>query len=100
MFINYFICNNIMGKQFIDNYTYLHFAVGIVAYFWNISLLNWFILHSIFEYLENTKIGMNFINKNITFWPGGKLYPVSIINNIGDTCGAMIGWISAYYINN
>jgi len=29
-----------MGKYFFDQYTILHFAVGIIAYFWNVSLLN------------------------------------------------------------
>ena len=54
-----------MGYQYFDKYTYLHFAVGIVAYFWNISLINWVILHTIFEVLENTQMGMNIINKYI-----------------------------------
>jgi hypothetical protein len=88
-----------MGKRFLDQYTYLHFAVGIVVYFWNISLLNWIILHTIFEFLENTKIGMKLIN-NLPFWPGGKPESDSIINNIGDTIGAILGWISAYLLDN
>ena len=41
-----------MGYQLFDKYTYLHFAMGIVAYFWNI-------LHTIFEIVENTQMGMN-----------------------------------------
>jgi hypothetical protein len=28
-----------MGQQFIDQYLLLHFAVGIVAYFWNIDMI-------------------------------------------------------------
>ena len=46
-----------MGNLFIDQYTYLHFASGIIAYFWNISFKNWIMLHTIFELLENTIIG-------------------------------------------
>jgi hypothetical protein len=88
-----------MGYRYFDQYTYLHFAVGIVVYFWNISLINWLILHTIFEFLENTQIGMNIINKYIVFWPGGKLKSDSIINNIGDTFGAVLGWLSAYYLD-
>jgi hypothetical protein len=38
-----------MGFQFFDQYTYLHFAVGIIVYFWNISLLKWVIFHTVFE---------------------------------------------------
>lgn len=88
-----------MGTRFLDQYTYLHFAVGIIVYFWNISLLNWIILHTIFEFLENTKTGMKLIN-NLPFWPGGKPASDSIINNIGDTVGAIIGWGSAYFLDN
>ena len=88
-----------MGEQIFDRYTYLHFAVGIIAYFWNISFTNWLILHTIFEYFENTHIGMNIINKYITFWPGGKSKHDNIINNIGDSFGTMIGWLSAYCID-
>jgi hypothetical protein len=88
-----------MGYRYFDKYTYLHFAVGIVAYFWNISLTNWVILHTIFEFLENTQMGMHIINQYIVFWPGGKEHPDSIINNVGDTAGAVLGWLSAYYLD-
>jgi hypothetical protein len=88
-----------MGYQLFDKYTYLHFAMGIVAYFWNISLPNWLILHTIFEIVENTQTGMNIINKYIVFWPGGKQNADSIINNVGDTLGAALGWLSAYYLD-
>ena len=102
IFINLLIIliNNIMGNKFFDQYTYLHFAVGIVVYFWNISFINWIILHTIFEILENTKFGMKIINKYMIFWPGGKPKADNILNNIGDTFGAIIGWLSAYYLDN
>ena len=88
-----------MGFQFFDQYTYLHFAVGIIVYFWNISLLNWVIFHTVFEILENTQMGLNIINQYIVFWPGGKQKSDTIINNIGDTVGAVLGWLSAYYLD-
>lgn len=88
-----------MGNRLFDQYTYLHFAFGIVVYFWNISLVFWLILHTIFEIVENTPYGMAFINKYVTWWPGGKPRPDAIINSVGDTIGAIIGWVSAYYID-
>tara|TARA_B110000483_G_C18206952_1_gene548342 strand:- start:9687 stop:10004 length:318 start_codon:yes stop_codon:yes gene_type:complete len=88
-----------MGKQIFDQFTYLHFASGIVAYFWNISILNWLILHSIFEFLENTKFGMNFINKYLFVWPGGKSQVDALSNILGDTIGTLLGWLSAYYLD-
>jgi hypothetical protein len=87
-----------MGYQLFDKYTYLHFAMGIVAYFWNISLPNWIILHTIFEIVENTQMGMNIITNYIVLWPGGKQHSDAIINNVGDTLGAILGWLSAYYL--
>ena len=88
-----------MGNRYFDQYTYLHFAVGIIVYFWNISLVNWVILHTIFEFLENTQMGVNIINNYIVFWPGGKSKSDTIINSIGDTFGAILGWLSAYYLD-
>lgn len=88
-----------MGVYILDQYFYLHFAVGIIAYFWNISLLHFFIIHTIFEILENTKTFMYIINNYILAWPGGKQESDTIINNIGDTIGAMLGWYSAYYLD-
>jgi hypothetical protein len=44
-------------------------------------------------------MGINIINKYIVFWPGGKPKPDSIMNRIGDTSGAIFGWLSAYYLD-
>jgi len=89
-----------MGYKLFDKFTYLHFAVGIVAYFWNMSLSLWLVVHTIFEFLENTQTGMNIINKYILVWPGGKPQSDSITNRIGDTLGGVIGWLSAYYLDS
>ena len=89
-----------MGVNFFDQYIYLHFATGIISYFWGITLLHWTIFHTLFEYLENTKTGMNLINQYFTFWPGGKPKPDAIINRVGDNLSAILGWISAYYLDH
>ena len=88
-----------MGIKLFDQYTYLHFATGIIAYFWNISLITWIIVHILFELLENTKTGMKIINK-VYIWPGGKPYADSIQNQFGDTIGGIIGWTSAYLLDD
>jgi hypothetical protein len=88
-----------MGVQAFDQYTYLHFSSGISAYFWNIHLINWIILHTIFEILENSKQGIKLIDNYIKIWPGGKKNKDSFINIIGDTIGAIVGWLSAYFID-
>tara|TARA_Y100000389_G_scaffold196124_1_gene228517 strand:+ start:1056 stop:1346 length:291 start_codon:yes stop_codon:yes gene_type:complete len=83
-----------MGLLLFDQYTYLHFASGIIAFFWGISLSNWMMLHMFFELVENTKAGLYFIN-NFSFWPGGKPYKDSLMNILGDNIGTLLGWLSA-----
>lgn len=88
-----------MGLLLFDQYTYLHFATGIMFYFWGFKILDVFIIHTIFEILENSNMGLYIINNYFTFWPGGKPKSDSIINMVGDTIGVTIGWYSAYYLN-
>jgi hypothetical protein len=88
-----------MGTSLIDKYSLLHFATGIIFYFFNISFLNTLIIHTLFEIIENTNQGVHFIDKYLKFWPGGKKQPDSLINNIGDTIFMMLGWIIAYMIS-
>lgn len=88
-----------MGKYFFDQYSLLHFATGVIAYFWNIPLSVWIVLNIVFEYIENTELGVYFINKYLAFWPGGKQYSDSIINSVGDIVFALIGWVLAYKLD-
>lgn len=83
-----------------NQYSLLHFASGIIAYFWGLPLLGWFIFHVIFEYVENTKIGMNFINTYIPMWPGGKQSQESFAESmIGDNMCAVLGWVFASFVD-
>lgn len=89
-----------MGQRTFDQFSLLHFASGIIAYFWGLPLLWWLIIHVVFEYIENTKIGMNFINKYIPLWPGGKQNPDSFMNSmIGDNISAVAGWLLAAWVD-
>ena len=81
-----------MGLYAIDQFSLLHFAAGIIAYFWGISAVWTFVLHIVFEWAENTRVGMKFINEYFPFWPGGKPYPDSFLNQFTDTLFTMIGW--------
>lgn len=95
------IYNSIMGGKIVDQFTYLHFAVGVIVYFWGISLPSWLIIHTIYELFEITPIGITFINTYFgKLWPGGgKHVAEPIINGVGDTFGALFGWLSAYYLD-
>ena len=86
-----------MGRHFTDKFSLLHIASGIISYYWGISLYVWFIIHLIFEYLENTRIGMKLIN-TLPIWPGGKDEADNIINRIGDQVYALVGWFLAYVV--
>lgn len=85
-----------MGQSTFDQFSLLHFASGVMAYFWGLPFVWWIVIHIVFEYVENTKIGMHFINKYISMWPGGKKNPDSFMNSmIGDNISAALGWIFA-----
>lgn len=86
-----------MGYAFTDKYSFLHFCTGAVVYYWNVSFATWFVLHLIFEYLENTAFGMYIIN-HFTMWPGGKSFTDAIINRVGDQVYAMLGWGASHVV--
>ncbi len=81
-----------MGKALVDQYTLLHFAVGVLAYFWGIGAWLTLWVHTLFELVENTSTGMTVINRYMKWWPGGKPYADTVPNSIGDTVATMVGW--------
>ena len=95
-----------MGEYLLDQYSLLHFAVGIIFYYWNVSFSISLIIHIIFELFENTQFGMLIINKvfvgkHIFNWPGGKNKSDSFINSfIGDNLSFVCGWLLAKKLND
>ena len=89
-----------MGTYFIDKYSLLHFAVGILFRFFNINFTISLLLHILFEVIENSKQGIYFIDHYLTFWPGGKRKSDSLINSVGDTVFFSLGWFIANIIIN
>lgn len=87
-----------MGTRFADQFSLLHFAAGVVAYFFGIPFLVWVILNLLFEIAENSPQGIRLIN-SFSFWPGGKPYPDSLINIIGDIFFIILGWGAAYLLD-
>ena len=89
-----------MGNSWIDQYSLLHFSVGVVAYFWSMSFIMLILIHILFEFVENTKLGMNLINTYfIRWWPGGKEFPDSLENRISDILFSGTGWICSYLLD-
>jgi hypothetical protein len=89
-----------MGLRAFDQYSLLHFAVGIIAYFWSISLFITVTIHIIFEFIENTPLGMDLINTYfLQWWPGGKTHPDSLLNRTTDVSFTVLGWILSYQLD-
>lgn len=80
-----------MGIYWIDQFSLLHMAVGIIFYFWNVSWQMTLFLHIVYEWIENTEEGMLIINR-LWVWPGGKPYADTMTNRISDTLFCLIGW--------
>lgn len=81
-----------MGVDFADRYSLLHFAVGVVAYFVGIPFWGWGFLNVLFEAVENSEWGVYFISTHLSWWPGGKRAPDTILNSLGDIIFGMLGW--------
>ena len=88
-----------MGNQFLDQYSLLHYASGVLAFHWGITPFAWFLSHAAFEFVENTEPGMKFINGYLTWWPGGKPFADSALNMLGDNLSAAAGYWSAHYLD-
>lgn len=91
-----------MGNYLADQYSLLHFATGVIAFFWNVPFLLSVIIHALFEYAENSAAGVAFINKyfvrtRLFRWPGrGKPAGAdSIMNQLGDNLFFAVGWLAA-----
>ena len=90
-----------MGEYIFDQYTLIHFSVGIIMYFLGINLHTWIIIHILFEIFENSPYGLYFFNKylNIKGSSNDMYKKDHIINSIGDIIGAKLGWLCASYIH-
>jgi len=86
-----------MGNTLLDQYSLLHGAVGVVAYFWQIPFVWAILIHTLFEWVENTETGMALINRVFVRegafgWPGAKTAADSLVNCVGDTAAFAVGW--------
>ncbi len=80
-------------QTILDPYSLLHFATGIIAYYLGLSFWQWFVVHGLFELIENSGPGIKFINQHLGwFWPGGKDYQDPWENMLSDQVFALLGW--------
>jgi hypothetical protein len=83
-----------MGFRLLDQYSLLHAAVGVLAYYWGVPLLWAIAAHTVYEWAENTAWGMALIQQ-VRAWPGGKWEADAWINIVGDTLAFCAGWGAA-----
>lgn len=93
-----------MGKQILDQYSLLHAAVGIIAYFWKIPLWLGLFVHAAFEWIENTEWGVWAINRyfvepGLIKWPGGKYGADAFVNQMSDNAVFVVGWVAAWWLD-
>jgi hypothetical protein len=108
--------NSLVDKAIFDKFSVLHFSVGAILFYFNISLFTAIIIHTIHEMFENPtlyKVSKNIIDyffKNINpelnkINLGVKNYRYNIETSInsflGDTLSFVAGWcFASYYFYN
>ena len=88
-----------------DQYSALHFASGVTAYFWGVGPWWWLFGHLAWEGFENSQPGRKFVNK-IWPWPGRrKKFPSgskidTLANSVGDNISAQAGYWCAKWLDD
>ena len=80
-----------MGDLIFDGYSLLHIITGVILFLLGIDFKTTLILHLLFETIENSPWGISILQQ-IPIWPGGKDRPDDLINMLGDTISAGLGW--------
>jgi hypothetical protein len=91
-----------MGQYLLDKFSILHFTIGILWRYMGFDIISLFLFHTIFEIVENSKIGMYIISTYFKIWPGGKPSADTLLNIVGDILISLLGWIltNTYFIQN
>jgi hypothetical protein len=88
-----------MGQNFIDQYSLLHFASGIMFYFLGINFNISIFIHTLFEIIENIPLGTTNVYYLHLFWLGGRNEPDTFLNSVGDTVIFALGFLTSRYID-
>ena len=83
-----------------DQYSLLHFATGVTAYFWGVGPWWWFFGHLAWEGFENHPEGLKLVNR-YWHWPGRKaaMKRDTLANTVGDNISAQAGWWCAKWLD-
>jgi hypothetical protein len=89
-----------MDQYAFDEYSIVHFAIGVLTFQAGFSFVTLAILYAIFKIFSNMSLGMYVIDKYFTPFIGYKLYPESFKNIGTDLALCFIGWIFGYLALN
>jgi hypothetical protein len=81
-------------QALLDQYSLLHFAVGVLLFFGRFSFLLATLTHATFSLLYNNDAGYSFIKRYAAWWPGSKRAD-SYYNMLGDNLSFNAGWLVA-----
>ena len=86
-----------MDQNAFDEYSIIHFSIGLLAYQSGFSFITLVIFYSIFKIFGNTSFGINIIDKYVSPIFGYKLFPESYKNIISDLGICLFGWFLGYF---
>ncbi len=89
-----------MDQYAFDEYSVVHFAIGVLTYQSGFSFVTLAIVYSIFKIFSNVSLGMYVIDTYITPLLGYKLFPESFKNIGTDLAMCLLGWLVGYLALN
>ena len=88
-----------MDQPLFDQYSLIHFAVGVLLFFARISFVLATLTHATISLLYNNETGYEAIRRFAFWWPGSKR-PDSAFNIVGDNISFMSGWLFASAVDS
>lgn len=89
-----------MDQYAFDEYSLVHFSIGVLTYQSGFSFLTLAIVYSIFKIFSNVSLGMYVIDTYVTPLLGYKLFPESFKNIGMDLSACLLGWLTGYLALN
>jgi len=87
-----------MDQYAFDEYSVVHFAIGLLTFQAGFSFLTLAIVYAIFKVFSNVSLGMYVIDTYVTPLLGYKLFPESF-KNIGSDLGmCFLGWLVGFLV--
>ena len=87
-----------MDQYAFDEYSVVHFAIGLLTFQAGFSFLTLAIVYAIFKIFINVSVGMYVVDTYITPLLGYKLFPESF-KNIGSDLGmCFLGWLVGFLV--